>query len=73
MKAAQTAKSPRVLVIDVGGTNVKMLATGQKNEPAKVSIWSRHMTPAQDGPPGQKIGPRLEVRVCVARLPWPRY
>src|ERR1700730_10138263 len=31
MKAVQTAKSPRVLVIDVGGTNVKMLATGQKN------------------------------------------
>ncbi|MGH9713716.1 MAG: ROK family protein [Candidatus Acidiferrales bacterium] len=30
MKASQTAKSPRVLVIDVGGTNVKMLATGQK-------------------------------------------
>lgn len=30
MKAAQAAKSPRVLVIDVGGTNVKMLATGQK-------------------------------------------
>jgi polyphosphate glucokinase len=30
MKAAQTAKSPNVLVIDVGGTNVKMLATGQK-------------------------------------------
>ena len=30
MKAAQPAKSPRVLVIDVGGTNVKMLATGQK-------------------------------------------
>ncbi|MHB8609872.1 MAG: ROK family protein [Candidatus Acidiferrales bacterium] len=34
MKAAQTAKSPKVLVIDVGGTNVKMLATGQK-EPRK--------------------------------------
>jgi predicted NBD/HSP70 family sugar kinase len=34
MKAAGTAKSPRVLVIDVGGTNVKMLATGQK-EPRK--------------------------------------
>src|ERR1700719_3627924 len=34
MKAAQTAKSPRVLVIDVGGTNVKLLATGQK-EPRK--------------------------------------
>jgi len=30
MKAAQYAKSPRVLVIDVGGTNVKLLATGQK-------------------------------------------
>jgi polyphosphate glucokinase len=30
MKAARTAKSPRVLVIDVGGTNVKLLATGQK-------------------------------------------
>ena len=30
MKAAQPAKSPRVLVIDVGGTNVKLLATGQK-------------------------------------------
>src|ERR1700737_1818119 len=30
MKAAQGAKSPRVLVIDVGGTNIKMLATGQR-------------------------------------------
>jgi polyphosphate glucokinase len=29
MKAAQGAKSPRVLVIDVGGTSIKMLATGQ--------------------------------------------
>src|ERR1700694_2765574 len=34
MKAAQTEKSPRVLVVDIGGTNVKMLATGQK-EPRK--------------------------------------
>ncbi|HEY1423031.1 MAG TPA: ROK family protein [Candidatus Acidoferrum sp.] len=34
MKAANAVKSPRVLVIDVGGTNVKMLATGQK-EPRK--------------------------------------
>jgi polyphosphate glucokinase len=36
-KAAQTPKAektPKVLVIDVGGTNVKMLATGQK-EPRK--------------------------------------
>jgi polyphosphate glucokinase len=34
MKAARAGKSPRVLVIDVGGTNVKLLATGQK-EPRK--------------------------------------
>src|SRR5271154_1707632 len=34
MKTARTAKTPKVLVIDVGGTNVKMLATGQK-EPRK--------------------------------------
>jgi hypothetical protein len=34
IKAAQVAKAPRVLVIDGGGTNVKMLATGQK-EPRK--------------------------------------
>ena len=43
MKAAQTAKSPRVLVVDVGGTNVKMLATGQK-EPRKYPSSST-MTP----------------------------
>src|ERR1700681_546474 len=30
MKATPRAKSPKVLVIDVGGTNVKLLATGQK-------------------------------------------
>src|ERR1700674_5521844 len=35
MKRAQAAKTPKVLVIDVGGTNVKMLATGQK-EPRKI-------------------------------------
>jgi polyphosphate glucokinase len=34
MKTEQTGKSPKVLVIDVGGTNVKLLATGQK-EPRK--------------------------------------
>ncbi|HEX4544617.1 MAG TPA: ROK family protein [Candidatus Acidoferrum sp.] len=34
MKAAKAARSPRVLVIDVGGTHVKMLASGQK-EPRK--------------------------------------
>jgi polyphosphate glucokinase len=35
MKIVKTLKSPKVLVIDVGGTNVKMLATGQK-EPRKI-------------------------------------
>jgi len=34
MKTEQTGKSSKVLVIDVGGTNVKLLATGQK-EPRK--------------------------------------
>ena len=34
MNAAQTAKSRKVLVIDIGGTNVKLLATGEK-EPRK--------------------------------------
>jgi polyphosphate glucokinase len=34
MKSEKTEKAPRVLVIDVGGTNVKLLATGQK-EPRK--------------------------------------
>jgi polyphosphate glucokinase len=34
MKSAQSAKTHKVLVIDVGGTNIKMLATGQK-EPRK--------------------------------------
>lgn len=33
-KAAAKTKTPRVLVIDVGGTNVKLLATGEK-EPRK--------------------------------------
>jgi hexokinase len=31
MKRVQTGKSPKVLVIDVGGTNIKLLATGQKD------------------------------------------
>lgn len=34
MKPAKTKKTPKILVIDVGGTNVKLLATGQK-EPTK--------------------------------------
>ena len=35
MKDVQAAKAPKVLVIDVGGTNIKLLATGQK-EPRKI-------------------------------------
>jgi polyphosphate glucokinase len=49
MKAAQAEKSPKVLVIDVGGTNVKMLATGQK-EPRKY-------------PSGPTMTPRKMVRL----------
>jgi polyphosphate glucokinase len=35
MKRARAAKTHKVLVIDVGGTNIKLLATGQK-EPHKI-------------------------------------
>jgi len=36
MKGAPASKSPKVLVIDVGGTHVKLLATGQ-TEPIKIA------------------------------------
>lgn len=49
MKTARTARSPKVLVIDVGGTNVKMLATGQK-EPRRY-------------PSGPTMTPRKMVRL----------
>jgi len=45
MKAGKAAKPPRILVIDVGGTNIKMLATGQK-EPRK-SPSGPTMTPGK--------------------------
>jgi polyphosphate glucokinase len=35
MKLVHTAKSPKTLVVDVGGTHVKILATGRK-EPLKI-------------------------------------
>src|SRR5437773_472215 len=35
MPSAHAAKKPKILVIDVGGTNIKLLATGQK-EPRKI-------------------------------------
>jgi polyphosphate glucokinase len=31
MEEVQPGESPKVLVIDVGGTNIKLLATGQKH------------------------------------------
>jgi polyphosphate glucokinase len=40
MKRAQAAKTPKVLVVDVGGTHIKMLATGQR-EPRKFSSGPR--------------------------------
>src|SRR5580700_11253953 len=49
MKSEQTAKSPKVLVIDVGGTNVKLLATGQKE--------------ARKYPSGPTMTPRKMVRL----------
>ncbi|MGB8659296.1 MAG: ROK family protein, partial [Candidatus Acidiferrum sp.] len=49
MKAAQKAKSPKILVIDVGGTHIKVLATGQK-EPRK-------------HPSGPKMTPRKMVQL----------
>jgi len=49
MKAAKAAKPPRVLVVDVGGTSIKMLASGHK-EPRKY-------------PSGPTLTPRKMVRV----------
>jgi hypothetical protein len=59
MKAAQTAKSPNVLVIDVGGTNVKLLATGQ-NEPRRYPVGSVDDS-AEDGASGEEVRLGLEV------------
>jgi polyphosphate glucokinase len=49
MKSGQTANSPKVLVIDVGGTNVKLLATGEKE--------------ARKYPSGPTMTPRKMVRL----------
>jgi polyphosphate glucokinase len=49
MKAAQRSKSPRVLVVDVGGTHVKLLATRQKE--------------ARMYPSGPSMTPRKMVRL----------
>jgi predicted NBD/HSP70 family sugar kinase len=40
MKTSNVAKSKKTLVIDIGGTNVKLLATGQK-EPTKIPSGPR--------------------------------
>ena len=55
MKAAQTAKSPKVLVIDVGGTSVKLLATGP-NEPRRY-------------PSGPGMTPQKMVRLVKESVP----
>ena len=44
-KSSKAGKSPRVLVIDVGGTNVKLLATGEKE--ARKYPSGPTMTPAK--------------------------
>jgi polyphosphate glucokinase len=57
-KSARAAKPQRILVIDVGGTNVKMLATGQK-EPRRF-------------PSGPSMTPRKMVgQVKKAVADWP--
>src|SRR6267143_1694764 len=40
MKSARAGKAPKVLVIDTGGTNIKLLATGQRA--AQISLRSHH-------------------------------
>jgi hypothetical protein len=54
MKRAQAGKAPKILVIDAGGTNIKLLATGQK-EPRKIPSG-----------PAMTAGKMVrEVKVCV--------
>src|ERR1700681_2662690 len=54
MKRAQRGKTRKVLVIDTGGTNIKLLATGQK-EPRKIPSG-----------PAMTAGKMVrEVKVCV--------
>src|SRR5438445_11364548 len=54
MPSAHAAKKPKILVIDVGGTNIKLLATGQK-EPRKIPSG-----------PAMTAGKMVrEVKVCV--------
>src|SRR6266699_1451816 len=54
MKSAQAGKAPKVLVIDAGGTNIKLLATGQK-EPRRISSG-----------PAMTAGKMVrEVKACV--------
>ncbi len=66
VKSVQTAKTPKVLVIDVGGTNIKMLTTGQK-EPRKIPSGAAqnsvraHDDGGQDGAGGQRVREGLEV------------
>ncbi len=69
MKAAQTGKTPKVLVIDVGGTNVKLLATGQK-EPRKYPSGPT-MTPQKMVQLVKKSVSDWKIRLYLARVSGP--
>ena len=54
MNKVETVASPKVLVIDVGGTNIKLLATGQKD--------SRKIASGPSMTPSKMV---REVKNCV--------
>jgi hypothetical protein len=63
----------RVLVIDIGGTHVKVLATGHKQR-VEFAIWAEN-DPHENGSRGAGRHQRLEIRcginrVSRARRPW---
>ena len=59
-----------ILVIDVGGTHVKLLATGQQ-QVRKLDSGPENDRRA-NGPRGARSDPRLVIRCGVHRLPRPR-
>ena len=64
----------KILVVDIGGTNVKMLASGQR-EPRKFPSGPG-MTPRQMAAGVKQARPGVEVRCGIDRLPgagapWP--
>ena len=69
MKTTQRLHAKRVLVVDVGGTHVKILATGQQ-DPSEVRIRAV-VDGRADGLRGAEGRGGLEVRRGVDRLPGP--